>query len=132
MPTSFVRQHGYIALISAIIIAAILVVISVSLSITGFLSRFDVVETEYKARSSALAEGCVNQALLNLAQGINGIATGTVPIGTDSCTIISVVTAAGQITIQTKGSYQEAVTNLQVVVNDWDFSIISWQEMPTL
>lgn len=133
--SSPVTQNGYIALMSAIIISVVLVMLSVSVSTAGFYSRFNVVEFEYKQRSSALAEGCINSALLKLAQNPAYVPTAggeTIFIGTDSCTILSVTTTAGQITIQSKATFQQAVTNVQVVVTSGTLSLMSWQELPTL
>ena len=127
-------QKGYIALISALVISALLVVICVAISATSFFLRFNVLDSEYKERSSELAESCVNIALLHLAQNPSNTATGNVVVGDDSCTIFSVqkdYPAAGQTTVQTKAEVRHAVTNFKVTV-DVNLSIISWQELPSL
>jgi len=126
-------QEGYIALMSAIIISAVLVGISVSISTTGFFVRFNVLDAEYKLRSAALAESCVNVALLRLAQNPGLPAAGSVAVGNEYCNIVSVrKNGSQQIIIQTKGVVREAVSNLQVVISSSNFSLISWEEIPVL
>ena len=129
------NQQGFVALISVIIITIVLVVISISVSTTSFFSRFNVADIEYKKRSSDLAEACVDSALLKIAQdpSYTPAAGGEiVNVGSDTCKIFTVVTVGSQITIQTKAIYQKAVTNLQVTVDSGSYSLISWQELPTL
>lgn len=129
---NFRAQSGFVALISAIIICAVLVIISVSISATSFFSRFNVSDAEYKKRGSNLAEACVDEALLKLAQDPSYTGGETINVGSDSCKIFSVSASATQYTVKTKAVFQQAVTNIQVVVDSSSFSLISWQELPTL
>ncbi len=127
------NQPGYIALMSAIIISVLLLLLAVTVSLTGFLSRSNELDAEYKQRSLSLAQGCAQAALLHLAQGQGNTGVGDVNIGNDKCSITSIqlnTPAAGQITIQTKAVFQDAITNLQFIVNSSNLSIISWQELP--
>ena len=140
MNLDFHDQSGYMALISAIIISVLLITISIVLSTSSFFSRFNVADGEYKKRSSNLAEACVDSALGKLAQNsLYAPAPGgdIVSVGSDACTIFSVTTAGGQTTIKTKAAFpaslpQSAVTNLQIIVDSDSFSLISWQELPSL
>ncbi len=126
-------QDGYVALISTIVISILLLAITVSLGFSSFLGRFDIVDSESKERSLALAEACVDKTTLNIAEGINY--TGTVSIGSDSCSIISVAAntpSIGKTTIKTQAIVNKSYTNLKVVIDSTDFSITSWNECPTL
>lgn len=134
---NFRGQSGFVALISVIIITILLVIISVSISTTSFFSRFNVADGEYKKRSSELAEACVDAALLKLAQDPSYAGGESIAVGSDSCQVVSVSSTATQYTVKTKalfpqGTAYQAVTNLQVTVDSSSFSIISWQELPTL
>ena len=62
------RNKGFVALMSAIIISVILLLIITNLSLTAFYSRSDVLDSELKDRSSALAEACVDTAILKLVE----------------------------------------------------------------
>lgn len=130
------NQSGFIALISVIIISALLLTIVVALNLTGFLGRYNILDSEFKQRSVSLAEACVDTELLNLAYGTTIILPSTVPIASpnpDSCVILSVV-GSGPTTIITQASFPSAaphtITNIKAVV-DANGSITSWQECPT-
>ena len=130
---------GFVALITAIILSIILITVTVALNRIGFLTRSEISDAEYKNRSSALAEACVDTALLNLALDPTYQVTSPqqVSVGVDSCWIRSVTTAGTQNTIETRAVFpdtainQGATTNLRIIVNTSDLSIVSWDEIPS-
>jgi hypothetical protein len=127
------KKRGFVALISVIIISAILLLVATSLSFSGFFGRFNILESEFKERSSALADACVDSVLLSLAQNpsYNPTLPLTVPVsGNDNCTVVYIATPGSTKVIKTKGTYQQAITNLQVVVNTSDLTVVSWEEIP--
>lgn len=131
IPTSK-KDEGFIALITAIALTLILLVVTVTLNQTGFFTRSTLLDAEYKERSSALAEACVDTALLKLAADPTYTGPDTVAVGSDSCDIISVSPPGSPTrTIQTRAVFQEAATNLEVVINDSDLSVVSWNELPS-
>lgn len=139
------RQSGFVALMSVIIILAVLLVISASISFTSFSSRFNVSDSEYKKRSSALAEACVANALLQLAQTSSVTPKcvpidvgGTCPTDPNQCTILSATAnlpMLGQTTFKTQGVFplnqpQASYTNLTVIASSTGLSTVSWYETP--
>lgn len=127
------KERGYIALMSVIVISVLLMTIAIAVSFTGFFSRFNVLSEEYKERSLALAEACADTALLNLSldPGYNPI-NQTINIDSDACIVVSKQIdspAAGQTTILTSGQFQQATTNIKVVVGSSDLSLVSWEEV---
>ena len=129
------HQHGYIALISALIISAVLLTVSVSLGMLNFFTRFSVLDAEYKVRSQVLAESCARVALLRLAHNPSTATTGAVSLGSDSCSIVIIqnnVPMAGQTTIQTKAMFRQSVTNFHIVASTTSALLVSWQELPNL
>jgi hypothetical protein len=125
------KQNGFIALISAIIISVLLLTITVTLGMTGIMSRFNILDSESKERSIALAEACADKAIFNLAQSV--ISPSTISVGSDSCSIVSVNSStplANQTTIKTQAIINRSYTNLLVVI-DTDFKILSWDEEKT-
>lgn len=127
------KQNGFIALITAIILSFILITVAVSLNQTGFFARSAVSDAEYKARSAALAEACFNQALLALTENPAYGGNETVAVDTDSCAIRPILfgtPALGQITIETRALFNDATTDLRIVIKASDHSIISWEEVP--
>lgn len=135
------RNNGFIALISAIIISVILLLILTNLSLTGFYDRSNILDSELKERSSALAEACVDTAILKLANDISYIPspafnfvteTGGEPvsINSDQCTIVSVDTSGSHIKTQAK--FNNAYTNFRIIINTTTFAVQSWEECPNL
>ena len=134
IPYTLNPQSGYIALMSAIIISVLLLAITVSLGFSGFFVRLNIVDSESKERSSALAEACADQAILNFTQGSSVAVTDFLvgPDASDKCNIISVTSNGNQTTIKTQAYPNKAYTNLKVVIDSNDFSIISWDECTVL
>jgi len=122
-------SDGYIALISAIIISVLMMGVVFATSHTSFISRFNVLNTEFKERSSGLAEACVDMALLKLAQSKSYAGNESISVGNSQCSILAIETSPGQKTIKTKATFQSSVTNLKIVANDTDLSVISWEEV---
>lgn len=121
-------QSGYIAITSVIIISLLLVTVSVALSSANYFSRFNVLESEFKERSSSLAEACVDQAMFNIAS--NNLYNGNVAVGANSCTIVSVTVGNPDTIVKTQGVFQNSYTNLVVEVKNSNLAIVSWQETP--
>ena len=122
-------QSGYIALISSIIISILVLGIALAISSTGYFSRFDILKNEFKERSSALAEACVDTALLKLAKNQSYNGNENINVGNDQCSILIIETASGQKIIKTKAIFQNAVTNLKITVNNTNLSVIYWEEV---
>ena len=121
-------QGGYIALMSALIISAILLMISVSLGMGGFFTRFNVLSGEYKLTSEQLAQGCLEKAKVLLALNPYADITGSLNIGGNSCNIVSLTAddpQGGQTTIQTSAIVHDSVANIKAVINSANFSLIS-------
>lgn len=123
-------NSGFIALMSSIIISVILLLIATTFSFTGFSSRFNILDLEMKERSSALAEACVDTALLKLANNPNYPGGETITVsGSDTCTINTIDSIIDPIIIDTKAVFQQANTNLHIKVKKSDISVVSWEEM---
>ena len=128
------HEQGFIALITAIVLSAILMVVTVVLNQSGFFARSALLDSEYKERSVALAQACADTALLKLAANPAYAGSETVPVESDTCLIRPTqinMPIVGQDTVETSAVFQEASTNLRVVVNAADMSIISWDEVPS-
>ncbi len=122
-------QKGFIALISSIVMSAILLLITTTLSLSSFFTRFAILESEYKERSSALAEACVDSALVKIAiDNTYSPSNEIVRVGSDSCLIKRVTTVGTQKTIVTQGNYQESYTNLSVTIQTSNLQVILWLE----
>src|SRR4051812_5142422 len=131
------RESGFIAVTSAIIISVLLLAITLGISLSGFFARFNVLDSESKERSVALAEACVNTAILDIASGTIPVSFPTPEITVDNiypndkCTIYSInvgLPSPGKTTIKTRANPNQAYTNLRVVIDSSNFGVISWDE----
>ena len=114
---------------SVIIISATLLVVVVTSGLLGFFSRFNALDAELKERSVSTADACADLALLQLAQNPS-YQGGTFALNDlDECRVgkVSAVGATLQFQVQATSS-KTAVTNLKIIANAGDVSVVSWQE----
>src|SRR3989344_9672934 len=121
------EQQGYIAIISAVIVTAIVVVISLVFSSSNFLSRFDAQSIELKSVGREAAEGCLEYAKLKLAGGAYG-GNGTVVVGPDTCQILPIEQAGANTVIKVTSKISERTTNLKLVVSSTTLKNVSLEE----
>ena len=123
------KNSGFIALMSAIIISAILLLMVTSLGLTGFYGRYNILDSELKEYSSALAEACVDTVLLMLANdsGYTGGDTITVS-GTDTCTIDSTSPSDPRVFI-VHSNPSNYYTKLRITVNVSTITVTAWEEI---
>ena len=128
--------RGFIALITIIVISTVLLVSTLSLAQFGIASRFSILNLEQKAQSEKHAEACIETARITLFNNplysIASSAPQDIPVGNTFCTIYSVTTFGKETTIETKGRSGDAVTNLRVILNTQNNTLLSWQELPRL
>src|SRR5581483_7697629 len=110
----------FIALMSDIITSAGLIGLVATANLSGFFSRFDSLDTEYKRVAVGLAESCNNIALLRLAENYAYNPTDdVVQVGLGSCHIKSItpITSSGTqklAKIDTWASYNGAFSDLSL------------------
>ena len=89
-------SRGFVALTTAVIISAVLIAFMFTTGTSGFFSRVNAAEAEYKRVALGLAESCANTALLKIAQNYNYAGNEAITVGTDeqgrteTCTIKTV------------------------------------------
>jgi len=125
------NQSGYIALISAIIISFLIMGIALTLSLTGFFNRSDLLDSEFKEISSSLSEACVSTALFKIAGDNDYLGSESIVVGSSTCLIMPVEPLGEQKVIKTTATVQNSTTNLKVTVDKTTLQIISWEEIPT-
>ena len=123
-------KGGYIAFTSAVVISALLLLLATVGSVRGWYVRSNVLDREFKLRSEALADACVEHTLLRLVKDplFTELATTTFESGV--CVVDAIVTTGLQKQFTVRATYQTAHTNLEVVIDD-EFQIISWEEVST-
>jgi hypothetical protein len=122
-------HRGFIALMSAIIISAVLLVTVITGGMTGLFERTNILDAELKDRSSAAADACADQAFLAITNdsGYTGTLT-TVLNPLDSCR--AVISGSSLKSIRIQATSSSAITNLQISYDPDTSSVVSWQEVP--
>ncbi|MBI4087503.1 MAG: hypothetical protein HY434_01590 [Candidatus Liptonbacteria bacterium] len=120
---------GYIGIVSALIISAVVVLIMVAVGQISFLNRINISDTHLKKKSRALAEGCVDTALLKLASNASYAGNETITVASDTCKIVSVVSSSTGKIISAQGKFLGAVTDVKATVDTNTFSIVGWEEV---
>lgn len=114
------EQGGYVALMAIIVIGAILLVVTVDVSMLGAVARFTILGHEAKEQATALAYGCVGQAAAQLVidPTFRGGSTSTTELAFSSCYVFPFqvdVPTAGLVTFRVQANVRQSVTNLVVV-----------------
>jgi hypothetical protein len=124
---------GFIALISILIVSAVLLATTLGLAQFGLANRFFIMHLEQKAASKNLAEGCVQMARIQAYNDPSYTdSLKDVDIAEKTCTIHSVTNSGSATTIKARATEGESISNLCVVVNNTDGSFTSWKEVPKL
>lgn len=107
---------------------------TLSLGQFGLANRFFILDLEMKSVSQKLAEACVNIARIEVYNNPAYSVTSpiTLPVGADSCTLFTITRSSTRSTVEAKGVKGNAITNLQVVIDNMNGNFISWAEIPTL
>ena len=119
---NYKKQKGFVALISAVVISAVLLVLAAFFARGVFWARFAVLNRENKEMSLAFAEGCINLALLKIARN-KDIA---VP---EQCEIVE-ISGANPYTIIARSDSGDSYTNLKVIASleNGNLAINDWRE----
>ena len=116
---------------SAIILSAILLLVAATAGFSGFYGRFNILDSEFKERSSALADACVDELLLLIANDAAYKDAKTVDLYTGTCQIFAATNPTGNPrTFTIQAVYQNSYTNLIVTIDVEGVAITSWQEVP--
>lgn len=122
------QERGFIALVSVVIISAILLALVFTLSVSSFFTRFSALDAEFKRQSVALAEACINVAVLKFSQSdfAGGIVTVDASDPDSTCTIVSIDSSG---VLKSAADYKGAYTNLCVTV-DSSYEVTASKELP--
>jgi len=123
-------EKGFIALMSAIIISAILLLVVSASNFSGFYGRSNVLESELKEQSVALAEACATTALIKMASDklynpLNEIQN----VGIGNCTIKNISTVGNRKIITVESDYKNALTKINIKVDPINAQVESWEEV---
>ena len=108
-------ESGYVALLSTIIIGAVLLLATVELAASGWSTRFAVLHNEAKAQSVRLAQSCNAAALAQLLIQPLYLGDATSTGGGGICHVYLLqknYPTAGMLTIKTRAEVNSSVTEI--------------------
>lgn len=126
------NQEGFIALISILIIGAIVLVISIGLSLRS-IGETDMSLSEQESHKAlALANLCVEQALMKLEAILNYAGNESIIIGSESCAIRP-ISGSGNLNriVETQSTVSGYTKKIKAVVSQISptMKITSWEEV---
>ena len=125
-------KRGFVALISVIMVSAVLMLIAVTLSTSNFFERYDILGSELKEKSSANAEACADYGLLVLANNESVLGTTTINISSSETCLLGPIPTSGNPRIfyvqSVSGNY---FTTYKISVDPSTISVVSWEEIAT-
>lgn len=126
--SSSIRGNGgYIALITVIILSAIMLVMAASISSSTYLGRSDELSFEFKDTAYFLAYSCFDRAILNLTTDDSYAGNEAISIDGYQCTIGPVQSGAGTKIVTTSATVQ-GISSTLVITLDTDLHVIKFQE----
>ena len=124
-------NRGFVALISVLIISAVLLATTLSLAQFGIANRFFILHLEEKMVSEKFADACVHIARI-YAYNDPAYESNTpmsIEVAGGTCVIESIAAEDSESIIEVSATRNDAVTNFQVVVDNTDGTFISWNEV---
>ncbi|MES2966331.1 MAG: hypothetical protein V4668_00925 [Patescibacteria group bacterium] len=123
-------QRGYVALLSVIIIGAMLLTMTIGVGQSGWYTRFMVLGAEAKQESKTLAANCMNEAIAHIMVDPLWRGSATTSYGSGVCYVYPIqihYPQTQQITIRTKAEVRGAITNL---VSEYNMQSIHLDTIP--
>jgi hypothetical protein len=127
-------QHGFIALISILILSAVLLATTLSLAQFGIANRFFILNLEQKAVSKKVAEACVQIARIKVYNDPTYTVSTpvSVAIAGGTCNIYTVTVSGSNSSIKATSQNGDTISNLCVIVNNTTGDFTTWKELPTI
>lgn len=125
------QEHGYIALLTILIIGAASTAIALALLLGGVDSQRGADIAQRSARAQNLATACAEEALQVLHDNTSFTGNGNAAIGQGSCSYTVTNTGGNARRIDTTATVNSVVRRVQVhvTIGALSISITSWQEV---
>lgn len=121
--------NGYIAIISAIILSAVLMLLAIGLSLSSYFNLSDIQDSNLKDITVSLAEGCAEVALLKMAFSSSYSGNENLTIASSTCAILPVESSSTQKIIKTQASFANSATNLKITISSSSaLKVLFWEE----
>lgn len=129
MHHNFGGQQGYIALITSIIISALLLILISCASLSSFYSAENILAKTQKQESSDLAFSCLNMALLRLASDSSWLGAETWKVADKLCHITQVSLSNNNFVFILQVRVNNSFTTLKANVQKSNLEINSIEEL---
>ncbi len=107
-------QSGYIALVTVIILMAILFIIGASLGISTYFNRADLVAYELKERSYFLAYSCIDIGHYKAWDNLDYTGNEIINIDSETCVIDPITTIGTNTFIEARASSSKNFSHLKM------------------
>lgn len=125
-------RHGYILLITILIIGAIASAILASLLLLGISANHVSLSVLQANQALANAQGCAEYGLMKLRESPSYAGNEFVTIGSDQCEILTIGGIGNNNRVLcTEGSVGDSIRRLEIVIDQIlpETTILSWQEV---
>ena len=119
--------HGYIALITVIILTCIMLALITSISTGAYTARKEELNSYSKELAYFLAYSCLDRAILNVSYNWSYEGNEVIDIDTNHCTIGSIQSIGANKQIPASATFQDMASTILVTI-DADMKIISFSE----
>ncbi len=125
-----VREDGYIALLTVIIVGAAAMAIALTLLLTGSDAQRSTLITQQSIQARQLAHACTEEALQVIHDSTSYTGTGTLTLGAGGCSYTVSSTGASTRTVTTTGTVSSVVRKVtaNVTIGASTISVSSWKE----
>lgn len=125
------NQHGYIALMTVLIVGAVSIAICTTLLLTGTDAARSTLNEQYSVQARKLADACGEEALQIIHDTPSFTGTSTLTLSTGTCSYTVTSTGASTRTIDANSTVNGVVRKIQayVTINVTNLNISSWQEL---
>lgn len=125
------NQQGIVALMTVLIIGAIILVISLGMTFRSVQESDTSLDEELSYKAFVMATSCMEQALLSLSDDSTYVGNQTLVIGAYSCTIATITGNENSRVIQTSSTVNGYTRRLSVNVSNVNppLQVSSWQEV---
>lgn len=124
-------EHGYIAILSTLIVGAVALTVATAVLLLGISSRQSTLVAQQAVQARKSVDGCAEEALMQIQANTSFTGTNTGTFSGVSCSYTVANTGSATRTISattTSGNVVRKVI-VYVTINASSISITSWQEV---
>jgi len=125
-------QAGYIALITAIIVGAVVLIMAIATTLVGIGQSRNGFLSQNFAEARSLAAACAEKALIDLKDNHNYTGNETINLGNGQCQIAAIEDLGGEARIiKLTGVVNNVTRKTKIEISQIDpsMTLVSWQEV---